>query len=418
MHVNIRRPAAVSERAAQHLLVLALFTVPFSLWLTNVFGGLALIFFLIALVGGQIPRDALRAPPVLLALALIAFLLVAACWTIAPRPDLNSALSKYSRILMLPLSICLCWRDPSLAPRAMKSFMAGAFVLAASCYLVRLGMMPTSNLGWWRIGDPGDSFSFKNHITIGLLLSFATVASLAYATHAQTTRVRLAAVALAVFFLVPVVFLTQGRTGYVSLFIGLVTLLVIRIRTKPLRMLTGLIGIVLLFAGFYATSDNLKDRSQALISELQTKEERSPNGLRRSYMEVGLRVVAEHPLGIGTGAFATVYAPTAARNWPVDNELHSARHQPHSEFLLMAVQLGLPGLALYLALLGSLLAPALRKSNFLDHSLVLLWAIYVTSSAYNSLLWDPTEAFWFTMLAGCLYMAARQQSTPSESTPS
>jgi O-antigen ligase len=417
MHVNTRRPAALSERAAQHLLLLALFTVAFSTWLTNIFAGLALIAFVITLLLGKIPRSALRAPPVMLALALLAFLVLAAFWSIGPRADVQGALSKYSRLLMLPLSICLCWRDATLGPRAIKYFMGGALVLATSCYLVSLDMMPTSSLGWWRVGNRVDAFSFKNHITIGILLSFATVASLLYATHAKALTARVAAFAMGLYFLVPVVFLTQGRTGYVSLFIGLVAMLLLRLHTTPLRLFGGLAGVVLLFAGFYATSDNFKERTLALVSEVQSGQERTPNGLRMSYMDVGLEVLAEHPLGIGTGGFATAYAPTAARNWPEEDELHHARHQPHSEFLLMAVQLGIPGLALYLVMLSSLLMPALRNASFDAHCLVVLWAIYVTSSAYNSLLWDPTEAFWFTMLAGCLYMTARQQSPQAAPLP-
>jgi O-antigen ligase len=402
MHVKFRNTAARSERAAQHLLLLALFTVPFSTWLTNVFAGLALIAFLVALAGGQIARDALRRTPVLLALALLAFLVLAASWSIAPRADIHSALSKYMRLLMLPLAIGLCWRNPLLGARGMKMFMGGALVLATSCYLVALDMMPTSDLGWWRVGNQLDAFSFKNHITIGILLAFATVASLVLALHAATTRRRLAAFAMGVYFLVPMVFLTQGRTGYVALFVGLVALL-LRVRATPLRMAAGAAGIVLLFAAFYATSDNLKARTQVLVEELHSGQEHTPNGLRMSYMEVGVKVVAENPLGIGTGAFATAYAPTAALNWPQDTALHQARHQPHSEFLLMAVQLGLPGLALYLALMGSLLKPALRNYSIEADCLVALWAIYVSSSMYNSLLWDTTEAYWFTMLAGCLY---------------
>jgi hypothetical protein len=256
MHVKFRNTAARSERAAQHLLLLALFTVPFSTWLTNVFAGLALIAFLVALAGGQIARDALRRTPVLLALALLAFLVLAASWSIAPRADIHSALSKYMRLLMLPLAIGLCWRNPLLGARGMKMFMGGALVLATSCYLVALDMMPTSDLGWWRVGNQLDAFSFKNHITIGILLAFATVASLVLALHAATTRRRLAAFAMGVYFLVPMVFLTQGRTGYVALFVGLVALL-LRVRATPLRMAAGAAGIVLMFALFYATSSTI-----------------------------------------------------------------------------------------------------------------------------------------------------------------
>jgi O-antigen ligase len=416
MHVTARSPAAISERAAQYLLLCAMFTVSFSTWLTNVFVGLTLITFTIALLGGRIQRQALTAPPALLALALLAFLGLASAWSIAPKADIVQALSKYLKLLMLPMAVALCWGNPAMPRRVFKAFLAGAVVLALSCYLVRLQMMPTSSLGWWRIGDPNDSFSFKNHITIGILIGFATVACLLYASHAATARARYGAAALGLFFLVPVIFLTQGRTGYLAVFIGLVTLFLQRVRLTPLRVMAGLGGIVLLFAAFYVTSDNFKLRTDTLVTELQSKEERTPNGLRLSYMRVGLDAIAEHPLGLGTGSFATAYAPTAAANWPPESELHSERHQPHSEFILMGVQLGLPGLALYFGMIASLVWPARRRPSFAAHVLALLAVVYVACSSFNSLLWDPTEGYWFLILASSLYVAVRQQAVP-ESAP-
>jgi O-antigen ligase len=72
----------------------------------------------------------------------------------------------------------------------------------------------------------------------------------------------------------------------------------------------------------------------------------------------------------------------------------------------IAVQLGVTGLVLYFALLGAMLRPALRVRSRETDLLVLLWGIYVFCSAFNSLLWDPTEAFWFLILGGCLYASA------------
>ena len=36
-------------------------------------------------------------------------------------------------------------------------------------------------------------------------------------------------------------------------------------------------------------------------------------------------------------------------------------------------------------------------------AVALLVAIYGITSLFNSLLWDPTEAYWFLLLAGALY---------------
>ncbi|NHZ96600.1 O-antigen ligase family protein [Massilia sp. CCM 8734] len=409
-------PISRLERAVQYLLLLALFCVPFSTWLTNVFAGCCVLCFGAALYTSAALRAALRAPPALLAFGLLALLVLGASWSIGPPADIVSALKKYSRLLVLPIAVATSLRDPGMPGRALAAFFGGAAVLAISNYLVWHDLMPASPQGYWRIGTAKDSFSFKNHITIGILLSFATVTCLLGATYVQGARARVACVAAGILFSVPIIFLNQGRTGYVALFVGMVVLFLLRVRFTLLRTSCGMAAIVLLFVGFYASSNNFKLRTDDLITEVRTDQKRSPNGLRMSYLRVGSSIIAAHPLaGLGTGSFAEVYAPTALRDWPED-ELGHTRHQPHSEFLLIAAQLGVPGLLLYFAMLGSLLRPALRTRSFHADALVLLWVIYVVSSSFNSLLWDVTEAYWFLLLAGSLYVSARHQTPPGKFT--
>jgi O-antigen ligase len=401
-------PMTRIETTVRNLLLLALFSVSFSTALTNLFVGLAYIGFVFALATSAPLRRVLRSPPALLALALLALYIVGASWSIAPRPDIATALKKYSRLLILPMGIALSWRDPTLPPRALRWFLAGAAVLATSCYLTRVGMMPTSSLGWWRVSkEANDAYVFRNHITIGILLGFAASASLLFASYAATLRARLAAIAASVYFVVPILILGQGRTGYVTLFIGLVTLLLLQRRATPLLKLASVGAIALVFFGVSTASPNVKMRTDALINEVATGEARSPSGLRVSFLEVGLQVVAANPLvGIGTGAFAEAYAPTALSTWPAGSEMALARHQPHSEFLLVAVQLGLLGSLVYLAMLGTLGSAALGQRSFETDSLALLWVIYFAASSFNSLLWDTTEAHWFLLLGSCLYVGA------------
>lgn len=375
--------------------------------MTNFFVGLTVIGFVAALPGSPALRHALRSPPGLLALALLGLFIAGASWSIAPAADQLVALKKYLRLLLLPIAIAMSMRIPGLARRALRWTLAGSAVLATASYLVWLGHMPTSSLGWWQIGGSDDAFAFKNHITMGILLGFATMACLLYATWLPSMRARLPALAAAVYFAVPIIFLNQGRTGYVTLFVGLVVLYLLRVRVTALRTLGVLAGLAILFAGFYATSDNFKSRMDALMVEVRADEPRTPNGQRINYLGFGADIVAAHPLkGIGTGGFAEAYAPVARAIWPADTPMHSERHQPHSEFLLVAVQLGLPGLLVYFAMLGALARPTLAARSLDTDMLAMLSALYLFASSFNSLLWDTTEAHWFLLLGGCLHVAS------------
>ena len=404
-------PLTRTENVVRYLLLLALFSVSFSTALTNIFVVLSYIGFVAALCTSAHLRGVQRAPPALLALALLALYIIGSSWSIAPHDDIRTALQKYSRLLVLPIAIALSWRDPALPMRALRWFLAGAGVLALSCYLVSIGKMPHSSLGWWRVStDARDAYVFKNHITIGILLGFAANACFLSASYCATMRTRVIAIAAGIAFAVPIVFLSQGRTGYVALLIGALTVFLLRTRITPLRTLGGVAAIALLSAGIYMASPNVKSRTNDLVTEIRTEHPRTPNGVRLSFMRVGLREFTAHPLiGLGTGSFAQAYAPTALADWPAGSDMAHARHQPHSEFVLVAVQLGLLGTLVYFAMLASLGSAALGRRGIEADSLALLLVIYVVTSMFNSLLWDTTEAHWFLLLAGCLYVGARRR---------
>jgi O-antigen ligase len=397
-------PLTQRERITHHLFLLAVFCVPFSTALMHIFAVLTLLGFIVALWSNPALRRPLRSPPALLALALLLLLVAGTSWSIAPLPDIETALRKYAKLLVLPIAICLGWRIPGLGARSLRYALAGSAVLATATYLVWLGWMPTSKLGWWSVGAASDPVVFRNHITIGILLGFAANVCLLAATYRKTTRARLLAVSAGIYFSVPTVYLLQGRTGYVTLFIGLVIVFLLRTRMTPLRTVSGLAAITLLFVGFYAVSPNFKTRTDALVTDVRSGDERSPNGLRMSFMRVGVQAVATSPLiGLGTGSFAEAYAPTAERVWASTMGTAIPRHQPHSEFLLIATQLGLAGFAIYLGMLATLGRAALAGRSFETDVFMLLWVIYVVASTFNSLIWDPTEGYWFLLLSGSLY---------------
>jgi len=401
------------EQVARYLLLLAAFTIPFSTALSNLFVGLTLIAFLLALAFDRTLARPLLTPAPLLALALLALAIIGMAWSIAPSDAMWTGIRKYFKLVVLPLAVCLCWRAPALPARVLRWSLAGCLFLATSLYLVWLGMMPTSSLGWWRVGDPSDAYVFRNHITYGILLSFAACACFLLATWHRDARARLAALAAGIYFCAPIL-MGNGRTGYVGLFVGLFALFLLRARVTVARTLAAGTAIMLMFGAVYMVSPNVKMRMDLMVVEIQTQDPTTPNGLRMSYIKTGIHAVALRPLfGYGTGSFSEVYATQAYRVGNASPDAMTVRHQPHSEPLLLAVQFGLAGVVLYFGLLGTIGQAALARRDVRYDALArrdvgydtlaLLVVIYGVTSTFNSLLWNPAEAYWFLLLAGALY---------------
>jgi O-antigen ligase len=405
----------VTFSAAKLFFILSLFVVPFSTALTNIFVGLLFIAFLLAALADTGLLLPFKLRPSVLALILLGMLLIGWSWSIAPQDEVFHALGKYRKLLLLPIGIALAWRDDRLPRKAFIAFMAGTAALTLSCYLVYFNLMPHETFGWWRVGTEANAFAFKSYITIGILLGFAGMACLAYFVYAESNRSRLLAVLAGFYFLIPVVFLIQGRTGYVVALCGLIGLCTLRFWQQWRRLCVGMVAIAVLAFGVYSTSGNLRMRTMGLESEVEhysSTQELNSSGIRLTFYRAGLQMFLQHPLfGTGTGSFAEGFAPTALRLAPVGDPFRTERSQPHSEVVLMGVQLGMLGLLLYFGLLASLAVVVRRHKSYQAEVLFLLCISFAVPALFNSLLWDFTEGYWFTLLAGCLYAAACKPGT-------
>lgn len=416
-----------SESLARQLLLLALFVVSFSTALTNVFVALTYLVFLLALATNRELRNGLKLAPSILAIGLFGLFLAGVTWSIAPQKEIVQALGKYMKLFLIPIGIALAWRDDTLPRRAIVWSLAGAAVLALSSYLVWLNLMPASRHDWWHIGDASNAFAFKNHITMGVILGFSALICLNYYFYALSTRGRLLSIGAGVYFVFPVIFLTQGRTGYVVFFVGLLTLCILRFRSNWKMLVVSMLTATMMFVAFYSVSDNFRQRTGHLIAEIKDYSssdqmhlsgtrfsdsgEVNSSGIRLGFYKAGLQMIAQHPIfGLGTGSFAEGFVLTAKKLWPGNSPEFAMRHQPHSEVILIGVQLGVVGWIMYFSLLGSLLGGARKSRSWEAASLSILVVIFGTAAIFNSLLWDVTEGHWFVLLAGCLYAQVRKQN--------
>jgi O-antigen ligase len=123
------------------------------------------------------------------------------------------------------------------------------------------------------------------------------------------------------------------------------------------------------------------------------------NQQRLDFYRASLAIVQEHPLlGVGTGGFTRAYADKTR-----GTDAFQTRN-PHNEYLHMAVQLGLAGLATLLYLFWQHWRESARLASPLECHLArgLVLAI-ATGCLFNSLLLDHTEGLLYAWLTGMLF---------------
>lgn len=380
--------AALRANPAAPVLALLGLALPLSTALVNICAGLVL---LLALAGPRYRRRlsaALRHPVALAALALLLLLAVGVTYSRAPWPVPLDMLNKYRNLLLLVLLIPL-FQEPNDRKAGLAGLQTGlAVVLIASYGNTLLGWPPPNP----PLLEPG--VVFKNHITQGALLALAAYL---WALRGLDRRgwqrgVLFAAALLAAY---NVVFITLGKTGYLVL-AALIVLGAIQLdRWRGLIIGVGVIvGLsVLAYTGSSAVQQRIDRFEQHL-------ERPRPGGissaaLRLDYYRYTPRLVIEHPLtGTGTGSFPFEYKQLADHYhlMPSDN--------PHDEYLLLGVQLGVPGIILFLVLLVTLwrwsIGLTCRRYRWLGQALVIFMA---SGCLVDSLLLDATEGQLFAFLA-------------------
>jgi O-antigen ligase len=213
-----------------------------------------------------------------------------------------------------------------------------------------------------------------------------------------------------------VLFLVQGRTGYVVLAVLVVWLLYQWRKHQGLLLavvvLTLLTGLALGFSeGFRARVMGMGDAQ--VIDNPYTNTKLS-NQYRWVFYRNSLTLIASHPLiGTGTGSFIPVYQRLVQGSQGAEG---LATHNPHNEYLFLGVELGLIGLSAFLLWLCLQWRLAWRLHGLeagLATGLVIAFAV---GCLFNSLLLDFTEGNVFVYLSGLLYAGLRTEGTAGETT--
>jgi hypothetical protein len=464
---NTRRLAAAVSAAVVLLLLVTFGADYLSSWLPSVAGfpagalirdGMACAVVGCGLIVAFRGRKAAPTGVGHIARPLIAFLFFAG-WVLALIPfsyPLVAGILSVRNLLLygaVAFAVLTLWSHGLVMPRAVIAGLVAAGVLAAL-----LGILDTltqgrimETLGYRRdysgvvgsetrlvSGQQGNfggivraSGGISNSLVFGYLMSVLAILTLSWATAVASPRLRsrttIALAGLAVLaLLASLASLTRG--AWLGLGVGVLVLVATRFRRETLLTVGAVGGLavaIALFAspfvpagagtGSSAGGSSSPVGSGGLIGAITDRAgstdevSQISSGLRLDELRGGLAQLRAHPIGTGLGSEG------AASDRAGDARQNLA---PDIYALIVALQTGLPGLALWLAIFGVVVATAARGATMPGNALALaVVAVVAVASVLSAAPDAPVFSLtaWLSILVFPVWWNAQSRSGPTGS---
>lgn len=372
--------------------------LPFSTAATNVFMALALLAWL---ASGQVlasVRAMARQPVAIGALLAVLALCAGALWSSAPPEAWAEAISKYRKLLLLALLVVLLgdWRWQR---RVLLTFFGSVTVLLLVSTGIYLGVpgLPAMDAGQGAIVR-------RSHITQSTMMALLLLAMLVWAWRTRLPWQRVLALAIGALALLNVLTMIHGRTGYLVVAALLLWAGLQRFGWKGAVAALALGTAAAVTA--YSVVPSVRQRVDMVrtdLSEYRSGDIVTSSGVRLHFYERAVQILREHPvLGTGTGSWSVEYERRNA-NDPEVLKTPSGLGNPHNDYLLIGVQLGLVGIALFVAALVALYRMAGKLPSARAWLARGTLVAYAAGALVNSFLWDATEGTIFVLLIGALF---------------
>lgn len=321
-------------KAAIFSMIATCLAIPFATALVSLFSALTFIFWIFSRRYNIFLNIVKTNPVAFCATSLFILFLLGLTYTSTEMGEALDYLKKYRELLFIPICISLVYDNQHAKTNCEYGFLTGCIILLVISYSIFFGVIPserygnsnvfhithsffTSLLGFWSAHKLIDSKQYRYFWGFVFLL---TVINLFY--------------------------IAPGRIGML-VFVCLMVLLFFQ-RLSILQQVSGLIILAVLITGIFVTSKNFSSRTTEAFLEVQKYEygaSRTSLGQRFDWWINSLQLIKDNPvIGHGTGSFKEVHDKFIA------NSQVKKTDNPHNEFLLIGVQLGIIGVLLFLLL--------------------------------------------------------------------
>jgi O-antigen ligase len=320
-------------------------------------------------------------------LSLLGFFFIGLIYSSATLQEGLIITNKYRELFFIPVFISF------LDTERARYWLWNAFVLASTVSLLGSYLI---YFGIFDLNKQGDA-CFKSRITYSIFIAFFAFVC-AHRLYTEQ-KYRLLYLLSIMFCFYNLFFVVQGRTGEIIMVSLAILFAWQRFNNKGrLFAIVTMVMLLALFMGFSDKANRLQEGVENTEAYLKPTPEQvdSSMGLRYGYWKNSLILIGEKPLlGHGTGSFEIEYKRLVTND-------NFVTHNPHNEFMMIGVQLGILGLLVYVGFLWSQYhcAKLLQKEQkWLANGLLLTLLV---TSAFNSPFLDHAEGHWFAcMIALC-----------------
>ena len=384
-----------SRRPSFEIEPLLLGLVFFLLPLSSTGKSIALVLFVIWIVLCADQKSAIliamKTPWCLSAFALFAGVCVACSWGPASLHQKLFEIEKYSKLLYLPLLVV------GLSSRKSRLVALHAFLAAM---LITAGLSWVKWLGWSAFNGATQEYVFRNHIMTSEMMATAAYFTLLFYQESKEPWVKIAYfIAFAVLSL-QILFINTGRSGYVMYALLLVVWVIQRFYTSWRKLVLAIGGVFFLLIVCYEQSSVLQAQYRVTLQQIQHKQQLQANsiGFRLRFHDYAKQLWQRAPwLGHGAGAFMTLYH----QENPIP-ERGTELLEPHSQYWLVATEMGSMGLILLLGFLLNMIWASWQMAEMRFFAIG-IWLPFVLGNFSDSLLFFSGSGYFFLMMmAVCL----------------
>ena len=349
---------------------------------------------------------------ILVALAAFAGSLL---WSVAPRDDALGSVAKYGKLLLLVLMLYLI-HDRREALYALSAFMGAQIFLLISSWLL-----------FWKVPLPWATSNmalseyavFSSYLDQGII--FSVLAAICWHLRGLMPG-RLGtygAIFVAMTALFNVFFVLSGRTGHVVA-IALVSLAIMWELPKKYRAVVLALPFLLAFL-LFASSAKVRDRLNLVITEVHSYSVQATSttssGIRLGLWRNAAQVIDENPVyGTGVGSWSTEHNRLQRSQNPAHVDVQG-NGNPHQEYLLWGVQLGIPGILLFIGFMLSIWRDTLRMEKLYKRSAQSVLGALAVACLFNSSIYDALIGDFFCVSLGLLLALGLTSNKSTGMTP-
>lgn len=321
-------------------------------------------------------------------------------WTVAPQADALGSVAKYGKLIVIVLMVLLI-RDRREAMYALGAFvLAQLFLMASSWMLFAHLPVPwaTSNMALTEYAV------FSSYLDQGIISAVFAAICWHLRGLAPGQFGRHLAVFVALASLGNVFFVLSGRSGHVVA-IALLSIAIMWELPKRYRAAAVLLPFLLALVLFFS-STKVRERLTQVKTEVQSYSTQvqptTSSGVRLGFWYAAIQIISQHPLaGSGVGSWSTEYNQLQRERNPSHQDI-DGNGNPHQEYLLWGVQLGIPGILMIGALMLSVLRDTMGMEKPYARAAQSALLALAVACLFNSSIYDALIGDFFCVLIGLL----------------